>query len=92
MKSLGETAMQVTVIPWPFSTWNPQASVFAQQVAINMHALYTLKGIAEWLLICDIDEYLELPNLEPRQGKILSIHRHQRYLRLDFLISVQLGH
>lgn len=46
----------ITFVPYHFHNLQP----FADQVVINMHALYTHKGVAEWMLSCDVDEFVQV--------------------------------
>lgn len=46
----------ITFVPYHFHHLKP----FADQVVINMHALYTHKGVAEWMLSSDVDEFVQV--------------------------------
>jgi hypothetical protein len=58
----------VTLVEWNFNYWNPRQFKYCHHAQMGQmhHALYRYgKDISEYMIFCDLDEYLHIPELQP---------------------------
>ena len=59
----------VTIVEWNFHYWNPREFKYFHHAQMGQmhHALYRYgKDVSEYMIFCDFDEYLHIPQLQPQ--------------------------